>query len=318
MSATSLGPVNWSLQRDDDGHRTYMIDFKVITTSVGDGPASVTWASGLPTVGSYWNYGNDLDIWAFCWPTMTVTPIITDEPGYFWKVTCKFTTKPFKRCQDTSIEDPLLEPPRLRGGFNTRTKETTKDRHGKLIKSSSHEIISGIEKDFGGATVSVDINVASFDLEEFCEAMHKVNDAALWGMDARHIKCMGGSWVRNLYGVCSYYFTVSYEFEARENGWDDDDIADAGYKCLRGKWVESGTSTAYPPHWEEEAGLDPDDPDNFIVAKDANDESMPKMTLLNGSGGRLTDPDNPVFIDPVEHYDEFNFLSLGIPSSLTE
>jgi len=294
-----------------------MIDFKVVTTSVGDGPASVTWASGLPTVGSYWAFGNDLDIWAFCWPTMTVTPIITDEPGYFWKGTCKFTTKPFKRCQDTSIEDPLLEPPRLRGGFNTRTKETTKDRHGKLIKSSSHEIIGGLSKDFGSATVNVTMNVAALDLEDFLEAIHKVNDAPLWGMDARHIKLNNATWTRNIYGTCSYYFTVSYEFEAREESWDETDIADAGFNCLRGKWVESGTSTAYPPHWEEEEGLDPEDPFNFIVAKDANDERMSKPILLNGRGGRLTNPDLPEFIDPVEHYDEYNFLLLGIPASLT-
>ena len=72
MTIRNLGPQTWSAQRDDDGHRTYMITFRVEgspgtspTQIDGDGPEQVTNASGLPKVGDAWSYGTDNDPWAF-------------------------------------------------------------------------------------------------------------------------------------------------------------------------------------------------------------------------------------------------------------
>lgn len=311
MSAVSLGPINWSLQRDDDGHREYSIEHRVETTSISDGPAIVTWATGLPVVGSYWAFGNDVDVWAYCYPTMSVTPEFGVEPGKFWIVRQKFSTKPFKRCQDQSIEDPLLEPAKISGGFSVRSKLFHTDKDGALIKTSSHEMVS-LEKDIGDPTVSIDINTASIDLPTFVAAIHKLNDATLWGMAARKIKLTNASWTRNVYGVCSYYYTQHFEFEVRDDGWDESEVADAGFRCLRGKW-----STADPPVWAQDAGVDQTDPSHFIVAKDPNDEQYSEKILLNGSGGRLVGTATPVFIPTVQLYGETNFLTLGIPSSLT-
>lgn len=311
--------TDWSLQTDDEGHRDYLIDFKVETTSTADGPAIVSQATGLPVVGTYWQYGNDVDLWAFCWPTATVRPYKGEgEPGRLWIVTKKFSTRPHRRCQDTPIEDPLLEPPRVSGSFLTRTDRAEKDRHGDPIRMSSLEPIEDVERDMGGPTVSIDMNVPFFNMPETYEAVHKLNDAPLWGMKARKIKLNAFSWTANLYGICDYYYTLRFDFEVRYEGWDPTRI-DMGFHCLRGTWrrssADTGTSTANL-WWDEEVGLGTGDPDSFMVALDKNDEKYSKPILLNGQGGRLREGADPVTLGPFEVYDEYNFLTLGIPEHI--
>jgi len=309
MSATWVGRTNWSVNRDEDGHREYTLESKVVCTSVLDGPASVLTASGLPAVGTYWFFGGDVDVWAYCWPTASATPMVSDEPGYWWKVTQKFSTKPYKRCQSQSIEDPLLEPARISGSFNSSPYTTLKDRNGDLIESSSHESIA-VEYDISDHIVVIEMNVASLDIAELVEYNNTLNDAELWGVAARKIRLVNPTWTRNVYGTCNYYFTVHYEFAIRDKTWDETEIADAGKRCIKGDWTE-----ADPPVWTD-SGLDGSDIGHFQVAKDPNGDIEGSKILLDGTGSRLTDLDNPVFLDPIELYDEKNFLLLGIPTDL--
>ena len=313
MVASARGIIDWNMTRDREGHRTYNSVWQVITTSHLDGPAQVINASGLPALGSPWSIGNDFDSWAKCWPTATIRPFNTRDKNYWWTVDITHTTKPFFRCQDYSVEDPLLEPVQISGSFVNHKRMLEQDKDGDAILSSSHEQIVGLEIDEHKATVTIKQNVADSGLSTYTNMMNTLNDAALWGLAARKIKLNSVSWSRKYYGACSVYYTRQLDFEIRFDGYDLDDIPDMGFKHLRGTWVDDT--------WVYDAAYDNAteraNPENFVIIKDKDDENTPVRVMLDGNGKRNTDPTvSPTFLPTIQGYAESNFLLLDIPTSL--
>lgn len=332
MTASVIGRISWGASRTKEGGREYSLKTRVLS-GYDDGPHDVMHASGLPTIGSYWSFGGDSDPWAFCTPEVTVTPMVEGEPNRLWVVEQKFATptaaggSQSKRCQDTSIEDPLLEPPKISGSFAVYQREAKTDRFGSPIQSSSLEDITGVMKDDSRPSVVIEWNSAVLDLPWLTNAIHTLNDRPMWGMEKRKIKLSSVSWSRLVYGVCSFYYTKRLEFDVRFGGFDfteeGERIMDVGYKCLRGRWIPpgsptgTGTATTHEWTWEEDATANRFNPGDFIRARDPFEDPAPQKIPLDGFGGRLTDPLNPVFLtDGFELYGETNFLAYGIPSTL--
>jgi len=305
MSASILNQerYSWTGEADQEGHRTYKLGIKVVTTSKHDGPYNVMHCPGLPLTGTSWNFGLDSDPWAFCYPTMSAKLLASDDHGggYYWAVEKTFSTKPLSRCQDESIEDPLLEPQKVGGSFANYTKEATVDRNGLAIRTSSDELVRGpqVEFDDHRPIVWVEQNVATLGLETFSDMMNKVNDDLLWGMAARKVKLSTASWERKLYGVCNYYYTRRFEFQLNSETFDRNDVIDEGTRA-KGYW--NPTTRVWV-----NAG------DVFNQYRDQNGSLC--RVLLDGAGSRLADGAAPVNIPrcPIEYYKERNFLLLGIP-----
>lgn len=295
MVMTVKERVGWDGKRTKDGHRTYHIDWLAVSTSTADGPAQAFAASGLAAVGSTWSFGNDVDAWAFCLPQMDVKPVVKKEPGYWWNIRQYFSTLPMERCQDASIENPLNEPDRISGSFTKTTKEAQFDRNGDPILTSSHERITGkaVERDYNKPTVVIEKTLATLPLSTYAPMIDTVNDATLWGLSARKIKLNNATWRRRLYGVCTYYYIVKYDFEIDYNTFDVT-VLDEGTKVL----VEGGTVT---------------NPRHFKAKTDA--EGNPVKVLLDGNGAEWDGTGSPGTID-IEKYPESNFLLLGIPATL--
>lgn len=296
MASKLLGLYDWGLSRNKDGHRDYNADFLVETEDTMDGPSIVLATPGLPAIGSYWSFGNDVDVNSYCSPEMVVRPWKTKgEPGKTWMVNTKFSTRPLNRCQETAVENPLAEPARLSGSFIKTVREATRDKDGNPILTSSHEVVRGkvVERDFSRPTIRVGINSLILPLTSFSYMVDTLNDSMLWGMPARTIKLSNVSWTRKLYGICTYYYTVDYEFEVSTE-FDVD-------------FLDEGTMVLAP-------GGNPNDPRDFVRYKDANEEN-PDRVLLDGNGSPLDDISNPVEIH-LEKYAESNFLLLGIPVTL--
>lgn len=290
----SNGQTKWSLSRNEEGHREYTIEHQVIANKL-DGPAIVMNCAGLPTVGSAWSFDNDSDAWAFCTPKMKVTPVVVEEPNTIWRVEQVFSTIPTKRCQDTDIEDPLDEPDRISGSFVKYTKEAIYDRNGDAITNSSFERFRGavVERDFNRPTVRVEKTLSTLPLGTFSSLIDYVNDSTMWGLPARCVKLSNASWERLLYGVCNYYYVVTYEFDIDYESFDRH-ILDEGTKVL----IDGG---------------DPTDPRDFIVSKDLNDENT--TVLLNGAGQKWDGAGSPGLIT-VEFYEEADLETLlDLPSS---
>ena len=210
------GQRSWEGGKDEDGHRTYDISH-LVEAYPWEGPASVMTTPGLPVPGSFWQFDSDIDVWAFCYPYMKVSVYGTKEgsPSKFWLVDQKFSTKPLKRCNDVTIEDPLMEPQKVSGSFVKYSKEAQRDRFKRLITSSSHEPLKGpgVEFDRNRPTVRIEQNVANLELDVFSSMIDAVNDFPLWGLPPRCVKLSGITWDRKLYGVCNYYYTRTFDFD---------------------------------------------------------------------------------------------------------
>ncbi len=323
-SVSGPGPRVKELTRDTEGHRDYRVEHIVVTTDSLDGPQVVMNAVGLPVIGSLWAFGNDLDVWAFCYPDMKVS-VHQQKKGdatQYWKVEQKFSTRPLNRCQDETIEDPLLEPQKVSGSFVKYTQEVSEDRWGDAIKTSSHELIHGpqVEFDHNRPTVRIEQNVASLELALFTSMIDTLNDATLWGLGPRRIKLSNTTWERKIFATCDYYYTRVFDFDI-DFGTFDREVLDEGTKALHGEWdTEAGCEGSA---WQliEICGEEPDptNPSHFSRYKDRNDENT--RVILDGEGkpwenaietGTGTPDTGPGKI-PVEYYNESNFLLLGIP-----
>lgn len=320
ISGYSPGRIAWQGARDREGHREFTIIHQVETTSSLDGPQVVMNAPGLPLVGSLWTFGNDLDLWAFCYPDMRVTPDQTRgrEPHVIWSVEQKFGTRPLQRCQDTTIENPLNEPQDLSGSTRRKTIEANTDRNGTKILSSSHEPVLGTEVEFddNDHIVTVEQNVLSLEQDTFLPLINTVNDATLWGFAARKVKLASVSWSRQLYGVCTFFYTRRFEFEINDNTFDTLPT-DQGTKALAGQWDDCP-----PTAWNTFAGVDKTIASDFIRVKDPCNEELITVQLDGNGEPNLTD--TPVAIPAatgsasgkLEYYPQSNFLTLGIPTTL--
>src|SRR5688572_24234853 len=96
------GYKQWSMSRDEEGHREYTLITR-INCDPTDGPYAALNTPGLFLPGSTWALANDLDLWAYCLATAEVTPVMgVGKPNKHFDITQTFTTRPptRSRCQD--------------------------------------------------------------------------------------------------------------------------------------------------------------------------------------------------------------------------
>lgn len=249
MAVARPNPVVWSGSTDDEGHRTYKVRW-LVDTNVAEGPASVLEATGLPVVGSQWNFGGDSDLWAWCLPAMQASPTVSGEACNLWTVDQTFSTKPpaVQRCADQKIDDPLLIPPEISGDFKNYTEEATEDRFGFKITNSAWEAIRGpkVEFDHNRQSVKIKMNFAMLNLPFVTAMIDTVNAFPIWGFPARCVKLSKATWDRKFYGSCYVYYSYTFEFDVSINqdgtsGFDRN-LDDEGTKVLHGHWGHwSGT-----------------------------------------------------------------------------
>ncbi len=251
MGSHIVGPTIWSGAIDEDGFREYRLKTLIQCDSVNDGPATAMQTPGLPEEGSLWIIGNDVDIWAWCRPNMTVTPLIEGEPNDQFYVEQRFSTKfgqgrdpKNQRCAQQRIEDPLLEPQKISGSFIRKREPAVVDRFGNALFNSSWERLQGPEVEFDESTWQVRIsqNVSSLELALCYSMKNTVNQFPLWGAPRRCIKLSDFHWERLYHGSCSKYYTRHFTFDI-DFKTHDKLVPDIGTKALRGKWTAlSGTS----------------------------------------------------------------------------
>lgn len=299
------GPRVWGGDVDEDGHRTYHVDW-LIQGLFSDGPAAAFQAIGLPLPGAAWNFGGaEVDLWAWCRRNMKFKRHDTPEgeKGSWSIVSQTFSTRrPSPGIRDPGAgqpTDPLLEPPKVSGGGTQLTEEADKDRFGKDIKTSSHERITGPINEWqkGQDQIRITDNVATLD--EVAEAIlmrDSVNNEIIWGFVPRTVKLSTVDWGREYSGPATYHYRRDMLFEVNRKGWDRD-LLDEGTKVLRGKWVHQEG----PPEkwvWELDANPvpDPSNPKDFIRFTDPY--GNPMKAILDGTG-RPFDADTDIcfFVD---------------------
>ena len=316
MSATLLGLVDWGGEGSDDGHLDLTATWRVITSSLDDGPVVVASASGLPAIGSTWAIGNDSFITAHCLAGWKVSRFSAEQgtSTYHWTVEQKFSTRPVNPTQKGG--NPLLYEPSVSGSSQQQRKETDRDRHGDLLAATNFQPLKGAarERNFHSPQVNIAMNVVDLDLALYSNAMNKVNDATLWGLSARHILMTAFGWSEELYGDHKYY-KITMGFEADFDGIDKR-VFNGGTMCLK-EYVNGfnhNKLTRLPPLGEIVAGT-PNylNRDCLAAFRDA-DNNTGVYTLLSIHNEPVLP--SAAVSKLVEHYDEFNFLLLGIPATL--
>lgn len=282
------GATRWRMSRNTEGHREYKIRFLVMADS-NDGPLTVEQAPGLPQSGATFQYGNDNDPWAFRQEDVVIEPRLDGEPNELWDVEYTFSTKPpeAQRCNAIPIENPLLEPQHISGGFTKYTEQAYYDRFGNLLTNSAHEQFTGpqVEFDNNRPTIRIQQNVLNLGIEVFSRMVDTLNDRPLWGLPRRCIKLSNVSWERKFYGQCFAYFSRTLEFDiryqtARDPGWDRF-IPDKANLMLNGRWSNLTGAFEIEP-MPDGSAPNPYNPTHFIraVRRDGN----PGALYLNGQG----------------------------------
>lgn len=343
------------LTRDSEGYREYKATYRFKTSDTLDGPQKVLeyietnglgmtgTAEALPVPGEPWKVGNDLDSWVWCKWDINIKPVLTQEKNKFWDAEFTFTNKPDNRCQDYKIENPLLEPQKISGGFNKFTEEAYYDRFGQEILNSAYEQMRGpqVEFDRNRPTVKIEQNVSNLELDLITAYMDCVNAYPLWGFPARTIKLSACNWERKFYGSCSLYYTRSFEFEINHvlrpsttgtgtatslaytyENWDRE-VIDEGSKVLNGYWGRKGNWVTRKINGDSP---NPKNPQHFIRFQDRQGNNT--RVILNGAGlpsGVITGSfpgtatvggnEQPIGKKLIQKYHEVNFLLLGIPTS---
>lgn len=306
--STLLGPWDWKMSRDADGHRTYDLWWLIEAQNSATGPSAslddpsvIINTSGLPTIGSVWSdldFIDGADDYAWCTPECEVEPYESKpgEPPLYYRLKNTFTTRPMKRCQDNTIQNPLNEPHELSGSWVDKKIIPYIDRDGLPYRSSTGEPLIGQETEIDDADweIVVGFNSAAIPLALVNSLRHHLNDSTLWTLATGKVKFSRYSFTRKLYGTCTFYYNNQMRFSVRDS-W-------AQYLADKGRMeLGSGGSASNPVDW--------------IVAKDIYGENKPIMRLdINGKPiVSNTQTPNTITRNP---YPLGNLLLLGIPSTL--
>lgn len=331
MAARVHGVLNRTGSMDEEGNRNYAVVLRVHVDDNNDGPFAVLNATGLPAVGSTYNYENASDDEAWLRPNCTVTNVMQEgRPTLDYNITLNYSTKPQDEnqnstCEQGEIKNPLLQPPKVRGSFTKYQEQATFDRYGLPIVSSSWELMRGPQNEWDAnrPLVVIEQNVATLGLGTFAAMIDKVNSVTMWGLPARYVKLDDVIWERKYYGQCFRYYTRVLSFSINYASFDRD-LLDEGTKCLRGAWMMDPGSDFFGQYLVDSslsiatAHLNPA---NFIKFKDKNGENA--RVILNGKGrpydpgasGTGTGSDTTVGSIHVEKYGEANFFLLGVPAT---
>lgn len=223
MSAEAVtAPYDWSKESTEEGDEIYTVKWKVNTTSATDGPDVAWTAAGLPIPGSSLAIGSTINPWAFFQGKGSAKLVNVQANRKLWDMTTVFSTKPIRRCSSGRIDDPLLEPHRVKGSFAQSMEEALEDKDGNPIDNTVYQRFKGpqVQIPRSRPVVELEMNVAWINLAWMAEYADSVNSNVQWGQPIRTIKCTVGPWERVLYGTCYYYFVVRFTFELRHETWD--------------------------------------------------------------------------------------------------
>jgi hypothetical protein len=300
------------MTRDEEGHRTYELRWLFNTSTQLDGPETVLQAasSQLLPVGSPYSEGEDYDPWAFCTPALQIAPhrdVKEGDPVFDWEVSQTFTTKPMTRCSTTEINNPLLEPYQISGDFVHVSREFKVDKDGRpLIHSNTDQIVGPeVEDKVSFPAVSLTYNSAILPIATINNLINKVNDRPLWGHPARCVRFVDARWERLLYGVCFYYYRISYRFEFNLETFDRL-VPSRGRNVLK-----KNLPGRYHIIIDERLKKRPED---FIPTESQEGSDLGIQNL--DEFGRIAEFPSQIYVQTVQLAKEGNLLLLGVPSSL--
>lgn len=205
------------LSVDKEFNRVYTATYQVIASKF-HGPLSVSSAPGLPLWGSSFVWGGDFDLWCFV-NGIKATPIeriqYDNHECWQWIVTVTWSTVPVTRGPSQERGNPLLEPPVISGSFVGSSLPAYRDIEDKPIANTAGEPYNPppMVKD-GIDTLRIGYNTAVIDLVLRAEAIGKVNELPIWGLESRQAFLNQWTWNIAYSGTLAF---IRNEFEFHIN-----------------------------------------------------------------------------------------------------
>lgn len=294
MAATIIGgaPFDWTLDTDEEGNRNYSLYWRVQTDGPSYGPDSALFAPGLPAPGVSLNVANCVDNWAFYNRRGSAKLERREAHRSIWIVRTDFSTRPVTRCQTSSFDNPLLEPPKIRGQVTTFQREVTRDKDGNALLNAAGQRFRGpaVTVEDGWPTLDVEQNVAWINPTVLGSYRYAVNDATFWGCAARTLKCVAIEFEQRRHGTCTVYYNVRSRIVYNADKWD---------LVL----LNEGDLVRVPGT----------NPPRFRRAKDDLEENV--HVLLDAHGAALAPGASPVYLTK-RVYPERNFSLVGWPMTV--
>jgi hypothetical protein len=233
MSVISVKDANEDRTGDVDekGNRTYTRTLIVETDSLGDGPAVVRNATGVPQIGDAYAYRNEFDSQAKC-RGVRISNLQGEKFGpqrQGWNVVATYKSEK----EEENENDPLNATPDIRYGRNRLT--VVADR-GTLIEESGQEtddepVVNTAgqvfdpppEKYKSRRTLTVTRNEASYNKAQADDYAEAINSDTFDGSPPKTVKCLSITAAGPEFDPeGNKYWVVTYEFEFEPHGWEDE------------------------------------------------------------------------------------------------
>ena len=273
--------------------------FLVYVSSPLDGPITVALAPGIPTIGSSWIYGNEYHEYS---RVLSYNCDRLEGTDYAWHVTVNYG---LRENDELSTYDPELAQPEASMGSEVDSVPALGTFNGSQFTYSG-----GLRNSAGEAYepaptrrvsrstlaitrnehITTDVMATKFQYES------RVNTDTFWG------------WAPG-YVVCDAITTaITYVEIPQERGGGI-------YPYLRTTYNFVFDPFGWHPKIVDQGSYYIDDDDNKVAF--TTDDGQPINGLLDGSGGKLPDGDDPVF-EEKKVQPQIAFSGLQLPRSLLE
>lgn len=276
--------------KTDKGGPAYTRVFDIYCDSVNDGPKTIFDHPTIPKIGDFYLFGSEVD------PNIPLesvsanrAEIINDGSRllYRWEVRCEYRISQNSGQPPNIPENPLLRPVEISGGGISTSRFTNEDVDGKVIKNSAKEPFTDpFEIPHTEFEIEFTRNEASSPANNSLFYQNKVNATPIWGGAAKTWLCTGVPFSIVYEGIYVYY-RVQYRFRYNPKKHVLKPV-DNGFNELVGGVLKP------------------------ILLTDGTRPTEPFK--LNGSGAKLGDNSNPVFLSDVEIYETASFQGLGLPN----
>ena len=164
-----------------------------------------------------------------------------------------------------------------------------KRQAGNALVNSCKEPVTGIQGTDDHQTIKLSMNVAWINTTFLSAYVGAVNNNIWWGWPVRTLLCHPFNWEQLLYGTCYKYYRCDFEFEIKNDTWDEWILDQGNMRKVAG---------SVPPR--------------YVRAQDERENTI--RVLLDNAGNATT---TPTWIAPKPRVKpELDFSTVGWPVTL--
>ena len=303
MAATSTSIIRTATaSMQVSGTRTYSVLYRVITSDKDDQAVTAITASGIPSIGQYYQAGNDWDTGAF---VRGYSAALQDEDGdnKTWLVTVDYSTvdgQKDPKDDPLQLDTPWTSAARVSGSGLEEEVETVLHYTNPLDKNSVEVVRNSADEMTASRITAIRTTPSVIIEKDFLtwpdsleDYINAINTATFFGQPAGTYRMGYPRWQRLYTGEGVKYFNIVFEFFMNAEGWNGQKVQDKGTRVR-----------------------DPNNSSELTHATDGLGNPIWDAVLMDGAGYQLGWFSAPVNFPTagINEYLEKDFGDLGIPT----